>query len=254
MSEVTFAKSFLATLDKRPIKLPADHVSDPRKYPNQSPVRLQLNGSDHDTNSRLQFILPKQTHPFPRTDQPTATQQAKATTITATLKPMRSGESVTLTDITLDTSIHDLKTQYAQQTSQPLDKVKLLLNRKPAADLKTLKELGVHEDVELTVMVMGGASGTPAATSPATEKTEPPLPAAVPLDRGAKMDIDTPAPQSEKAPVEVEGTKTTGMTTDGILETQEFWTDLQGFLAQRIRDESEGEKLAGVFRRAWQKR
>lgn len=39
MSEVTFAKSFLATLDKRPIKLPADHVSDPRQYPSQSPVR-----------------------------------------------------------------------------------------------------------------------------------------------------------------------------------------------------------------------
>ena len=38
MSEVTFAKSFLSTLDKRPIKLPADHVSDPKKYPNQSPV------------------------------------------------------------------------------------------------------------------------------------------------------------------------------------------------------------------------
>lgn len=41
MSEVTFAKQFLATIDKRPIKLPADHVSDPRKYPNQSPVRRQ---------------------------------------------------------------------------------------------------------------------------------------------------------------------------------------------------------------------
>lgn len=38
MSEVTFAKSFLSTLDKKPIKLAADHVSDPRKYPNQSPV------------------------------------------------------------------------------------------------------------------------------------------------------------------------------------------------------------------------
>lgn len=40
MSEVTFAKTYLATLDKRPIKLPADHAADPRKYPNQSPVRL----------------------------------------------------------------------------------------------------------------------------------------------------------------------------------------------------------------------
>lgn len=40
MSEVTFAKTFLATLDKRPIKLPADHVADPRKYPGQSPVSM----------------------------------------------------------------------------------------------------------------------------------------------------------------------------------------------------------------------
>jgi hypothetical protein len=38
MSEVTFAKTFLATLDKRPIKLSADYVSDPKKYPNSSPV------------------------------------------------------------------------------------------------------------------------------------------------------------------------------------------------------------------------
>jgi len=38
MSEVTFAKSFLSTLDKRPVKLPADHVSDPKQYANQSPV------------------------------------------------------------------------------------------------------------------------------------------------------------------------------------------------------------------------
>ena len=42
MSEVTFAKTFLATTDKKPIKLPADHVSDPRKYPGQSPVRPSL--------------------------------------------------------------------------------------------------------------------------------------------------------------------------------------------------------------------
>jgi len=40
MSEVTFAKTFLSTLDKRPVKLPADHVSDPKQYANQSPVCL----------------------------------------------------------------------------------------------------------------------------------------------------------------------------------------------------------------------
>jgi hypothetical protein len=43
MSEVTFAKSYLATLDKRPIKIAADYVSDPKKYPNQSPVCANTN-------------------------------------------------------------------------------------------------------------------------------------------------------------------------------------------------------------------
>jgi hypothetical protein len=165
---------------------------------------------------------------------------------------MRSGEAVTLSDITLDTSIHDLKTQYAQKANQPLDKVKLLLNRKPAADLKTLKELGVDGNVEFTVMVMGGASGsTPAASSPSVEKTEPPLPASAPPPD--KMDIDSGAgaPESEKAQMEA---KSEASTVDGILQSEEFWADLKGFLVQRLRDQGDGERLAGVFREAVRKR
>ena len=165
---------------------------------------------------------------------------------------MRSGEAVTLSDITLDTSIHDLKTQYATKTNQPLDKVKLLLNRKPAGDLKTLKELGVNENVELRVMVMGGTAGTPAASSPSVEKTEPPLPAAAPPPD--KMDIDTAAPESEKAQLEAQGRAIPATTADGILQSEQFWTDLKGFLVQRLRDPTEGERLAGVFREAWKKR
>src|ERR1700761_5417342 len=116
---------------------------------------------------KRQFILPRNSHPFPRSDQPTSTEQAKEQTITATLKPMRVGETVTIEDITLNTTIHDLKSQYAQRSGQPLDKIKLLLNKKPAADLKTLKELGVEGDAELSVMIM--ATGT----TPAVEKGDP---------------------------------------------------------------------------------
>ncbi|KAK5167536.1 uncharacterized protein LTR77_007235 [Saxophila tyrrhenica] len=230
MSEVTFAKSFLATLDKRPIKLPADHVSDPRKYPNQSP-----------------FILPRQTHPFPRRS-PTTTTPAK--TLTATLKPMRagSGSPVTLADLDANTTIHDLKAQYASQTGQAVEKIKLLLNKKPAADLKTLKELGVKGDVEFSVMLMGGGGGTPGATTPAVEKGEPVL-----GEKAEKIDVDSqgPAPESEKAMAEAVESKAEGEGVDGILKTEEFWGDLKGFLAQRLRDEKEGEKLVGVFREAW---
>jgi len=35
-----------------------------------------------------------------------------------------------------------------------------------------------------------------------------------------------------------------------VLKTEEFWGDLKGFLVQRLKDESEGERVAGVFRKA----
>ncbi|EME81773.1 uncharacterized protein MYCFIDRAFT_139148 [Pseudocercospora fijiensis CIRAD86] len=217
MSEVTFAKSFLATLDKKAIKLPADHVSDPRKYPNQSP-----------------YTLPKQTHPYPRKTGPTSTQQAHAKTISATLKPMKAGETVTLPNIALDSTIFDLKSQYASQTGLQQDKIKLLLNKKPAQDLKTLKDLGVEKDVEFSIMILGGAGSTPRAHSPAME-----------------VDEKTPAPESEKAAVEAEKMDTSDDSPESIINTDHFWSDLQGFLTTRLKDEAQGERLSKLFRQAW---
>lgn len=40
MAEVSFAQTFLTTLDSRPIKLSPDHVEDPRNYPARQPVSL----------------------------------------------------------------------------------------------------------------------------------------------------------------------------------------------------------------------
>ena len=40
MSEVQFAKSFMSVLDRRAVKLGSDFVSDPKKYPAQSPVSI----------------------------------------------------------------------------------------------------------------------------------------------------------------------------------------------------------------------
>lgn len=39
MAEASFAKTFLTTLDSRPIKLSADHVEDARNFPSRPPVR-----------------------------------------------------------------------------------------------------------------------------------------------------------------------------------------------------------------------
>jgi len=38
MSEDSFARAFLTSIERKPIRLSSDHVSDPKKYPAQSPV------------------------------------------------------------------------------------------------------------------------------------------------------------------------------------------------------------------------
>jgi len=219
---------------------------------------------------RAQYILPKQTHPFPRKTVPAGSQQAKDKTITATIKPMRGGEAITVSDLTLNSTLHDVKTKYAQQSGQHQDKIKILYNKKPAADLKSLKDLGVTEDtVELSVMIMAGGStpsaGTPAVASPVAEKSEPamsvptvPTVPTLPESTGGdaiEVDNEAPAPDSEKAQAEAEA-KSEGQASgaDEILETEEFWNDLQGFLGQRLRDEQEGRRLTGIFREAHGKR
>ncbi|KAM0720952.1 hypothetical protein Q7P37_003237 [Cladosporium fusiforme] len=245
MSEVTFAKTFLSSLDKRPIKLPADHVGDPKQYPNQSPA-----------------ILPRQTHPFPRRERPSSTQAAKQT-VSATLKPMRGGETITIPNLALEASIYEIKEQYAKQTSLPHEKIKVLLNKKPAADLKTLKELGVTSDVEFSVMILGGggatpSAGTPSAVSPAIEKADPaasvPEPAVSSTVDDMVIDEQSSFPGSEKAQIQADSSAPApgaGPSGPGALNTIEFWNDLQDFLSQRLRDTEEAQRLSKVFKMAW---
>lgn len=72
---------------------------------------------------------------------------------------------------------------------------------------------------------------------------------------GASPRIQSP----ELAPVAVEaGSKSVAAEGSGsagveVLKEESFWNDLQGFLLQRIRDEDEAGRLAGLFRSAWRK-
>lgn len=79
--------------------------------------------------------------------------------------------------------------------------------------LKDVVEEG-HGKVEFSVMVIGGA----AAIKKDAEETEP-----------------------------MEGVMGNG---DEVLKTDAFWSDLKGFLVQRLKDEKEGERVWGVFKAA----
>lgn len=91
-------------------------------------------------------------------------------------------------------------------------------------------------DVEFGVMVMGGAgAGAGAVASPAES------PAAV-----------APPAESDKGLAGAGGAAAVGPSGKDVVATDEFWGDLKNFVLQRIKDEHEGERLVGVFKKAWE--
>lgn len=138
--------------------------------------------------------------------------------LTISLKSLRNPPlDITLKSQLPSTSILDLKSEITSQTAIPTDKLRVLYKKKPVPDSKILKDLvgGEETKVEFSVMVLGGAA--------AVKKSD--------------EEIIPPVAQS------VSGAET--------LASEEFWGDLKGFLVQRLRSE-EGERVFGVFRRAWE--
>ncbi|TKA62921.1 hypothetical protein B0A49_06749 [Cryomyces minteri] len=194
-------------------------------------------------------------------------------TATVTLKPMRAAaQPVTLASQALSTSVYAIKTLYAAQTGTSVDKIKLLLHKKPCADSKTLKELLPEADadadadagraLEFSVMLLGGVVALPAAKSPSpssspaageagTPALESPDPTAPPQEKdtlwkgfAAAKAHAAPKPNAADVPV------TQGASGGAALQSEAFWEDLKGFLVQRLRDEAEGERVVGLFRKA----
>ncbi|KAF2755997.1 hypothetical protein EJ05DRAFT_478044 [Pseudovirgaria hyperparasitica] len=226
MSEEAFAKSFIDDLARLP-------VTGPKVLSAPSPS--------------LQYMLPKHpTTPQKRKRTTSSPDSSSSSTITITLKPRKDGAELSLPAQPLTTSIYDLKAAYAAHTGYPVDKFKLLNGMKPettgsktVAEIFGLKEGEDAKDVEFKIMLMAGATAQPMPD----RVVSPPV--TLPVD--AKTDV-TPAVRSpDEAPV------AQGLSGEGVMHTEKFWGDLKGWLIQRIRDEKEGERLAGLFRVAWEK-
>ncbi|KZM19358.1 uncharacterized protein EKO05_0002949 [Ascochyta rabiei] len=242
MSELTFCKTFLGAIDSRPVKLSSDYVSDARTYPATGVP-----------------ILPRLPQGHPQRPNPKATQDAPSTSaVNISLKPMKP-TTPTLPLSAVDpakTSVYDLKQQYSTATSIPATKIKILYKKKPVTDSKLISEVIGAEagaDVEFGVMVMGGAAAggasTPSAESPVAS------PAAVAPSESDKGLAGAGAGTGAGAGASVGavgGAAAVGPSGKEVVATDEFWADLNNFVLQRIKDEHEGERLVGVFRKAWQ--
>ncbi|EXJ60596.1 hypothetical protein A1O7_04749 [Cladophialophora yegresii CBS 114405] len=254
MGDLQFAKQFLTSLDNKPSKYQPDHVFDPKTF-----------------QMRVPYVLPKlSTPPHPPPPRSTATTgpapgaEPATPTVTLVLKSARN-PNMTLTLPSIEptsTTLQAIKEQIQSYLGGPsvvaIEKIKLLWNKKPIPASKgTIREaldgsdlVAKGGEVEIGVMVMGGAPDPPPQAQP-------------PAQEAGKGTVTTnAAPATDKTaggePTPMEGIESTKepvqpgeISGEDVLEMSEFWTDLQGFLEQRIRSSDEAAKLRTVFERAW---
>ncbi|KAJ4335275.1 hypothetical protein N0V87_006197, partial [Didymella glomerata] len=140
-----------------------------------------------------------------------------------------------------------LKSQYAAATSIPAAKIKILYKKKPVTDSKLVSEVvgaDAGPDVEFGVMVMGGAA---AVTTPSESPAASPAAAAPSESDKGLAGVDAAANTGAAG-----GAAAVGPSGKEVVATDEFWADLNNFVLQRIKDEHEGERLVGVFKKAWE--
>ncbi|KAI9370518.1 cell-cycle control medial ring component [Aspergillus egyptiacus] len=235
MSELAFAKSFLSALDSRPIKLRADYVHS-------------------EETPRAPYLLPRLQPPRPEMPKKTkkSSVPGSAKAISVTLKSARNPVlEVNLPNAPLSTTtVSDLKDAIRDRIVDnsdnrvSLDKIKILYKKKPVTGTgKTVAEVvrDAGEDellsgggsVEFGVMVMGGARVVEGGGAEGQEENE-----------GQVHGHMTGASETTaKAAV--------GPSGQAVLETEQFWDDLQGYLGQRLKDAEEAERLRGLFKEAW---
>ncbi|KAG6360646.1 hypothetical protein INS49_011711 [Diaporthe citri] len=176
--------------------------------------------------ARPPYILPRMPKPMSKAVSLAPGQERS---ITVRIKSLRNPPlDIRLSSQPLNTSILDVKTSVSTETTIPVDKIKVLHKKKPVADSKVLKDLLGEDEtsVEFSVMVLGGAA---AAASPAPNNEDGPAAAAADAASTAQ-----------------------GTSGEAVLQTDAFWTDLRGFLSQRIRDEKITEELFGKFLSSWE--
>lgn len=181
------------------------------------------------------------------------------TSVTVNLKPMKAGsEALDLPSQDVNVTVLEMKSKYAEKTGVEVSKIKLLYNKRPASDLKTLKELlpePAPKNVELSVMILSAPGNASPATASTPQVSSPAIEVPDPASIAGKMDVDSapPAPLSEQAEALAGAAAKTVGSTVGVLQSEQFWADLKDFLVQRLKDEGEGERLLALFKGASQK-
>ncbi|QSS64110.1 hypothetical protein I7I51_01172 [Histoplasma capsulatum] len=243
MTEFTFTKSFLLSLDSQSVKLPSDHVFDPSSFETPHPVRKTNPAIECLRSDCPQYTLTRLSDrhpPMPRKiKQPTIPGSSKS--IRIHLKSARNPAlHITLDNCSIpSTSVGELK-EVVQERVQvgnarvPLDRIKILWKRKPVQG-ETIAEIlegdstviSDGSEIELGVMILGGASLISATPSAGERK------------------------HSEKSSETLSTQDLVENDARNVLATEEFWDDLESFVKTKVKDAVWASQIRSVFRKAW---
>ncbi|KAL2149482.1 hypothetical protein VTH82DRAFT_8133 [Thermothelomyces myriococcoides] len=269
-TEVSFAKTFLTLLDTKPSKISPDHIEDPRNYPSGPPYILpRLRSQKPFSKPRPSGTTSSSTNAGANTTSSSSSSSSSpADTVDVTLRsPRNPAFEISLPATAAATSLAELKERLADETSIPLDKIKLLHNKKPVPDTKLLRDLVGQQQqakeeeggagavstatLELGVMVLaGGAAFFKLKEKPPAQPSAP----AGEEEEEKKRDDQAEADKQDKDVDMVDAPVAQGLSGKAVLETDQFWADLKGFLQQRVRDEEVAGEAAELFKKAWEGR
>lgn len=188
----------------------------------------------HGADIATQYTLPRLQPPHPEMPRKVKPQQAPGASksITIQLKSARNPTlELTLPNVPLSsTTVEDLKDAVRDRVSNSegnrvaLEKIKILYKRKPVTG-KSVAEILADEpdmlaggkEIELGVMIIGGAK----MVEPTQEAEEP-------------GDVPKTAAEGES-----------------VVESDDFWDDLQTYLGHRLQDDGQAKQLQELFRNAW---
>lgn len=269
MTEVSFAKTFLSTLDLKTSKYGHDYVFDPVNFELRIPYALpKLPHPQHPLPPKPNDDLSKAAVPAPGAEKATSTTN----TINITLKSSRNpAMTYSLPSTPPSTTIASIKQQLhdylgGESAVSSVDKIKILQNKKPVpASKQTVADLvdQTTKDLELGVMVMGGAPDPPPQTQTSAVTAKSPEPVG-PDSENAAIEAETGLNPTEQATEVMQDVQPTVSTTSNpvqpgeesgvsVLDSAEFWSDLEGFLGQRARvSQDEATRLSSLFKKAWQ--
>lgn len=132
-----------------------------------------------------------------------------------------------------------------------IEKIKVLYNKKPiptskrtVSDVFEGEKLEAGKIVEMGVMVIGGAPDPPTKIGAGSSSDIP--------QAGTRKTAQTTLPEGMEGIEKVSSpSPVQGPSGKEILETDEFWIDLQGYLEQRVKDEAQAIRLVQKWKSNW---